>query len=538
MIWADHIVEEIKERFAQEIADGTLLLIRDEKTLSGRVHVGSLRGVVIHGLIGQMLSLEGIKNTFRFELNEFDPMDGLPVYIDAKKYKPHMGRPLYTVPNYNIEIDGKVSMAKNYAMVFGDEFADVVRKLQFPVEFYHLRPLYEAGEFNDVIREALHGAADIRTIYREVSGSVKPDDWYPLQIICPQCGKIGTTQVTSWNNKTELVTYVCKKDLVSWAEGCGHEGEISPLNGNGKLAWKVEWPAKWKVLGVHIEGCGKDHSAAGGSRDIGAHITKEIFHYPEPVNIPYEFITISGGKKMSASKGLGATSKHMSDLLPPKILKLLMMRKQANHPVDFDPYGNTIPLLFDEYDRLADHEFKRHPEPNPDYARTYQLCQLDPSKDPENLWHMRFSVMSFVLQMPHLDLEEEAEKLKESPLTENEKKELQERAQYVQYWLDNYAPDEYKFTILDTPPSDLTLDDDQKVALSKLTDALANLSDWSGKTIHETIHAIKEETGIEPKKLFQPLYQMFLGRTNGPQVGWFLGTMKKEDVLQHLRKLL
>lgn len=75
MAWTDRIVGEIEQRFAEKIAAKKLLVIRDEKTLSGRVHVGSLRGIAIHGLIAQVLNERGIANVFRFELNDFDPMD-------------------------------------------------------------------------------------------------------------------------------------------------------------------------------------------------------------------------------------------------------------------------------------------------------------------------------------------------------------------------------------------------------------------------------------------------------------------------------
>ncbi|MBI1934461.1 lysine--tRNA ligase, partial [Candidatus Peregrinibacteria bacterium] len=538
-------VGEIKERFVDKIAKGEPLVIRDEKTLSGRVHVGSLRGVVIHGLLAQVLQEQGIPSVFRFELNDFDPMDEAP-----EKYLQHMGEPLYRVPNY--------------PMLWGRELQEAVAPLRLPIEWYTLRPHYERGEFNEVIREALDHAAEIRAIYREVSGSVKPDDWFPLQVVCEKCGKIGTTQVTHWDpaavchgersrTMTGLVTYTCKPDLVKWAKGCGHTGTISPFNGNTKLPWKVEWPAKWKVFGVDIEGCGKDHSAAGGSRDIGRRIVTEVFHYPEPFNIPYEFFNL-GGKKMSASKGIGASAKEISDMLPPELLKLLMIRKLPNHPIDFDPNGDTLPLLFDEFDRLADHEFKRHPKPDPDFARTFRLTQIHFPKKPPNLWHMRFSVLSFVLQMPHLSLEEEAEKLKGlalparrspgdevgsqskgSALTEDENTALQTRATYVKKWLDEHAPEEYRFTILEQPPV-LSLDGTQRLALQKLMETLKH-TPWDGAQIHEAIHAVKAETGIEPKKLFQPLYQAFLGRDNGPQMGWFLSTFTKNDVVDRLKKI-
>jgi len=522
MSWADPLADEIAARFAADIKAGKPLLIRDEKTLSGRVHIGSLRGIVIHGLIAQVLQERGIDAHFRFEMNDFDPMDGLPVYLDAATYKPHMGKPLYTVPSPD-------SSAPNYPEFFGQELAGVVSALGLPIEYYRLRPLYQEGKFNEVIRIALDNAAAIRKIYLEVSGGGKPDDWYPLSVVCENCGKIGTTQVTKWDG--EKVTYTCKPDMVTWAQGCGHQGTVSPFDGHAKLPWKVEWPAKWHVLGVHIEGAGKDHNAAGGSREIGRRIAEEIFKSPEPFNVPYEFFNLAG-KKMSSSKGLGASSKEVSDMLPPKMLKLLMIRKQPNQPIDFNPEGNTIPNLFDEYDRLADHYFKRHPEPFAGFARTFQLSQIDARKPPTDLWEMRFSVLSFVVQMPHLNLQTEAENLKGGKLTADEQKEVEERAHYVRQWLSNFADASFKFEILKTAPT-LELAADQKQALAALRTALSDAKlPWEGAKIHEAIHAVKAAEGIEPKRLFQPLYQLFLGRTSGPQIGWFLSTMDRQFVIE------
>ena len=523
-MWADDIVEEVRQRFAKEIEAGEPLIIRDEKTLSGRVHVGSLRGIVVHGLVAQVLDQNRIKNTFKFELNDFDPMDDLSPAL-KKTHKEHMGKPLFTVPSHEKGFE-------NYPMVFGKELEGVVENLGLPIEFYPLRPLYEAGEFNEVIKDSLDNADRIRAIYKEVSGSEKPEDWYPLNVVCEKCGKIGTTQVTGWDG--EKVTYRCQKDMVIWAEGCGHEGSISPFDGTAKLPWKVEWPAKWKVMGVHIEGAGKDHNAAGGSRDIGKRIVTEVFNYLEPFNIPYEFFNIQG-KKMSASKGLGASAKEVSDMLPPTLLKLLMIRKQPNQPIDFDPEGKTIPNLFDEYDRLGDHYFKRHEDPYEKYARLFELAHIDLKKKPEDLWPMRFTVLSFVLQMPHLSLEKEATKLKGSALTQAEKAALNERAEYVQKWLDTCAADDYKFEILSELPKDFEVTDEQKEVLKKLAESFKNEKlKWEGAPIHENIHKVKEEAGIQPKEMFQPLYQMFLGRNSGPQVGWFLSTFDREEVIRRV----
>ena len=59
MFWADKIAEEIEKKFGKQAP----VLIRDEKTVSGRVHVGSMRGVAIHGAVHEALTDRGVTNT-------------------------------------------------------------------------------------------------------------------------------------------------------------------------------------------------------------------------------------------------------------------------------------------------------------------------------------------------------------------------------------------------------------------------------------------------------------------------------------------
>ena len=79
MFWADEIAEEILKQ--KRFQDGKTLVIRDEKTASGRVHVGSMRGVAVHGMIDEALAERKIPHHFIWETNDFDPMDGPPVYL-------------------------------------------------------------------------------------------------------------------------------------------------------------------------------------------------------------------------------------------------------------------------------------------------------------------------------------------------------------------------------------------------------------------------------------------------------------------------
>ncbi|MBD3360887.1 lysine--tRNA ligase [Candidatus Peregrinibacteria bacterium] len=353
MFWADEIVENIIKSFPGK----ENFIIRDEKTPSGRVHIGSMRGVVVHGVIAQALNESGKNARFIYEFNDADPMDGLPVYLNKEKYIKYMGKPLKDVPSPHEELGGE--QALNYAEYFANEFLDVIREIGFDPEIIYSSDLYQKGHYDKWIRKILDNKDAIRKIYQEVSGSEKPKDWYPLQVVCQNCGKVGTTKVTDWDG--EKVKYRCVPDLVEWAEGCGHEGEVSPFGGRGKLPWKVEWPVKWSSMKVDIEGSGKDHCASGGSHDIGEEVCKKILDMPVPFNIPYEFF-LFGGAKMSSSKGMGASVKEVSETIPPEILRFLMVRKKPNQPIEFNPEGPTIPNLFDHHDEAADYYFHRKGE--------------------------------------------------------------------------------------------------------------------------------------------------------------------------------
>ncbi|MFH1178126.1 MAG: hypothetical protein V1711_00150, partial [bacterium] len=63
MLWADRIASEIRDMRTPR--DGKKFLIRDEKTISGRVHIGSMRGVALHGLISEVLAEHDIANEYR-----------------------------------------------------------------------------------------------------------------------------------------------------------------------------------------------------------------------------------------------------------------------------------------------------------------------------------------------------------------------------------------------------------------------------------------------------------------------------------------
>jgi lysyl-tRNA synthetase class 1 len=523
MLWVDKVVEDIKREYAEEIAAGGMIIVRDEKTASGRVHVGSMRGVAIHATVTEALRAAGINVLFLYEINDFDVMDGLPVYLDAAVYTPEMGKILKEVPSPD-------PSAPNYAEYFGQEFEKVILDTGYEPSFYRASSLYTGGQMNDVIFTALNNAALIRDIYKEVSGSVKPDDWYPISIVCENCGRVGTTRAHGWDGKE--VTYTCEPAMVKWAVGCGHTGKTTPYDGRAKFPWKVEWAAKWRVMNVAVEGAGKDHSTKGGSREVAERISREVFNYEPPYDIPYEFFLV-GGAKMSSSKGRGASARDVADLMPPVIFRLLTVGTQPMRAINIDPEGETLPTLFDWYDEIAD---KYWNEIRDDDARLFEV--IHHGKPLVKHFLARFSSVAFLVQMPHVDMQAEFGKLKGAPLTLDEIGALEERVRYAQNWLKDYAPERYKFEVQkELPEGAKALESLQKKALLEIVTFLEANPSVSGELLHIELHEIRKRLEIEPKAYFSAIYLSILGKESGPQAGWFLTTLDRDFLITRFKEV-
>ena len=72
-------------------------IINDSKTPSGRVHVGALRGVLIHDAIFRTLQEKGIGARYLFGVDDYDPLDEIPAGKGAH-FEKYLGQPLCSVP--------------------------------------------------------------------------------------------------------------------------------------------------------------------------------------------------------------------------------------------------------------------------------------------------------------------------------------------------------------------------------------------------------------------------------------------------------
>jgi lysyl-tRNA synthetase class 1 len=401
--------------------------------------------------------------------------------------------------------------------------------------------IYPTGAIDPYIRIALDHAAEVREIYRRVANVQHPDVWHPLSVVCPVCGRVGTTIVTRWDG--ERVFYECRADLVTWAQGCGSSGWVSPFGGAAKLPWNVEWAVQWSLFGVTIEPCGKDLSTAGGSRDRSDAIAREIFEREPPLNVPYEFLNI-GGKKMSTSKGRGAAAHTMAEVVPPEQLRFLFLRPRPNQAIDFDPDGtDAIPRLFDEFDKFAaataGAEVKGELPPGAEATFRYSL--LDPNADvaaEAAAFRPAFSHLALLVQIPGVDVGARVEAEKGSPLSEREQMIVAERVSAARAWLETYAPERVRIVVHEDalPPEAADLDDDQRAYAARLADAVEAAPPASGDAWQTAIYDAATAAGLPAGRAFAALYLAFLGRSNGPRAGWLLASLDPSFVVRRLRE--
>lgn len=489
------------------------IYINDSKTPSGVAHVGSLRGVLTHDALLRVARGGGAQARFTYGCDDMDPVDEIPHGL-GDYFREHLGKPLYAAPPPP-ELAGD-SMAQAY---FG-EFTSTFEPLGVEAEFYCMSDIYRAGRLDDTIDVFLRRAAAVREIYLRETGSVRPDDWLPFQPICERCGRIGTTFATDYDGET--VAYQCLPDLVAWAQGCGAAGRVSPFGGAGKLPWKLEWVAKWKVLPVTVEGAGKDHMGAGGSHKVAAALAREVLECPVPTSFTYEFFTL-GGAKMSSSRGIGLSASELVACLPPQLLRYLVLKVQVRRALDFDLDLATLNGAFAEYERLWNSVYEGDANSN-----QQQLFAISQSVDagetasPPSYCPPFDSVVS-VVQQPHIDLSAHIAALGVGPLSAADRDWIDVKRLAAEAWSRRFSDSASKLMVADDlPEATEDLSNQQRGFLSVSRRLLSELETWRAASIQAALFDAARTVGITPAEAFEALYTAFFGWPQGPRAGSFL----------------
>lgn len=520
MFWADKLVENLNGR----------QVVNDSKTPSGKIHVGALRGPLVHDLAYRAALNKGLEAVYYFGSDDYDPLDSIPSYLDQEAYSKYLGCPLSNIPSPG---DGKSS----YADYYMGEFIQVCNEIGICPNVYRESEMYIQENWYDTIETILNNADTIRRIYYEVSGSVKSSNWYPFHVICENCGKIATTDVLSWDGKE--VQYICNIHEVEYVVGCGSKGSVSPFNRMGKLPWKLSWCARWRYFGVTIEGAGKDHSVAGGSRDVSESVYRKVFGLEPPVNIPYEFLLVDS-RKMSTSKGIGMSACEISDVIPPEILRFLLVKTQPSKAINFHIDGNSIPRLFDEYDKYREALLNPENLEKDEAFRMSTILKMSQIRGEEKIFDKyvpRFSYIATSIQITHIRLVDKISEEVGRLLTNEEIAQLERRAKYAKIWLKHFAPNSEIFQIKEQLPGDLpSFSTNELGFLFRMEKFITESDKLSAELIHSKIYELSSMEKLSPSEAFRLIYLCFLGKKSGPRAGQLISSLERRFAIERLQQ--
>lgn len=518
--WADVIAEDVLQNEGKH-------LVATGITPSGHIHIGNMREVVTADAVYRTLLDKGSDADFIYIADNYDPLRKVYPFL-PESYADHVGKPISEVPC-------PCGDCANYAEHFLQPFLEALRRLGISPKVYRADEMYREGRYTEAIKTALVKRDAIAKILEEVSGKTIEDDWSPFNPRCNGCGKITTTKVKGFDLEAETVDYAC---------ACGHMGTV-PMAGGGKLTWRVDWPARWAVLGVTVEPFGKDHASRGGSFDTGKRIVSEIYGCEAPYPVVYEWIMLGKQGAMSSSTGVVVSISEMLEVVPPEVLRYLIIRTKPEKHIQFDP-GQPLLTLVDEYERLRVQSRKNDPSSGIFEKRVYELSRATGICQSE----LPFKQMVTIFQVARGDFDQILKIVKRSGFSTENEKCIKELADNVSRWLEIYAPPFAKFSVKEKVPVQVaTLSELQKAFLSAFAALIESRGKISGEDYHMLVYSVKTEGSelnkqiaekldtqvlphIDPKDLFKAIYISILGQSSGPKAGWFLSSFEPEFLVK------
>ncbi|HLE48067.1 MAG TPA: lysine--tRNA ligase [Candidatus Thermoplasmatota archaeon] len=511
--WADVLAHDVAPKADHHILATAI-------TPSGPIHVGNMREVLTTEMVYRSLrDVEKASAELVYIADSYDPLRKVYPFMDPAKYQDFVGRPLREIPC----LCGK---HKDYAQHFLEPFLASIRELGVEFKVLDAYDMYHTGRYGEAVEDAMGATERMKEIIETESKRKLPTDWIPFNIQCEKCKKLPNTRPTRVDGT--VVEYSCT---------CGHHGRSDLKKGGaGKLPWRVDWPARWRFLGVTFEAMGKDHAAAGSSWDTGVRIAKEVFGYDPPTRTVYEFVLVKGVGAMHSSTGTAIGADDMLKMTPPEVLRFLIAKNQPNKHIEFDPGLGILQLVdeFDEWERVAFAAQEARVGMN-DVERTYQLSW--PGGPPATLpLQVHYRHLVTVSQIA-TTIDQAVRVLRRTGdlLSEPEgdaKDRLQERLDHVRYWLKRFAPEDLKVELQPTLPH-VDFSGAEKQLFHDVRGKVAAI-EWRAELIHNVLHETAKSQGLKPGEAFAAVYKAFLGKPRGPRAGHFLSSLDKAFVLQRL----
>jgi lysyl-tRNA synthetase class 1 len=541
---ASHWADEAAAKIIFEKGDKELYTCASGITPSGTVHLGNFREIITTYLVAHALRDMGKKVRFIYSWDDYDVFRKVPKNMPKQdELEKYLRLPITIVPD---PWERDSSYARHHEV-------DVESQLPivgiFP-EYIYQAECYRSSRYAQGIRKALEKRdvlKDILDKFRDEEHKIQ-GEWWPVSIFCEKCNK-DETDIESWDGDWGI-SYHCNSC------GCRETLDIRKAKGV-KLLWRVDWPMRWEYEKVDFEPAGKEHHSSGGSFDTARHICKDVYNWDAPVTFRYDFIGLKGSPgKMSSSTGKLVDLPDVLNVYTPELVRFLFAgtRPNTEFVISFDL---DVIKIYEDYDKTERIAWKM--EPAKDEAayqkerRIYELSQINADgktpriedEDGSKPYQIPFRHFCNLIQIADGSIEKVLSDLaaNNSDLKPHQLSTLKARAKCAKYWVENCAPDEFRFRLLPVEGT-AALSSEEQAKLRPLSDAEKNavriLRDDVIKKIDEfnddkpcaaAIYAAAEKAGIDGKTLFGAAYQALIGKEQGPRLANFLRVINKERLM-------
>ena len=470
---------------------------------SGLPHIGTFgevaRTTMVVNALNQLTDLPKEIITFS------DDMDGLrkiPENVPNKEIlSDNLHKPLTSVPD-------PFEKFKSFGEHNNEMLKKFLNKFKFNYDFKSSTELYKSGYFNSTLEIIFENYQSIMEIVMPTLGKERQKTYSPFLPICPDTGVVLEIPVLEINKDKFKIIF----------DNNGKKLEVSILNGDCKLQWKVDWAMRWYALDVDFEMYGKDliESAILSSKII------RLLGKNNPSGFAYELFLDEKGEKISKSKGNGITIDQWLEYASPESLSLFMYQnpKRAKKL-----YREIVPKAVDEYLDFIE----KGKTQNELQLLMNPVWHVHNGEMPKEKIIMTFSMLLNLVETSNADTKELLWKF-----VKKYKKNIIENKYPIFDNLISYAIKYFK-DVIKQKKQYKKPNIDEKIALQALIKTLENCNDkMTPEEIQTKIYSVGKENGYSEnlRDWFKLIYEVVFGDENGPRMGFFISFFGVKETKQ------
>ena len=518
--WADQtaqkILREVGEKDEYTCASGI--------TPSGTVHIGNFREIISVDLVVRALRKLGKKVRFIYSWDDYDVFRKVPLNMPKPEVlEKYLRFPITATPD-------TFGRDESYARHHEIDVESVLPRVGIFPEFLYQCKKYQNGDYAEGMKKALDSRKELKDILNTVRDDAHKitEEYYPASVFCSACNK-DTTKIEDWNGDWNL-TYSCE---------CGNKECLDLRKAkNVKLGWRVDWPMRWAYEQVVFEPAGKDHHSQGGSFDTARLVSERIYNWKAPISFRYDFIGLKGlPGKMSSSKGKVVSLTDVLEVYQSEVLRYLFASTRPNTEfvISFDL---DVIKIYEDYDKCERIAWKLQEAKNEEaFQKEYRIYELSQVGDMPCMpsYQIPFRHLCNLLQVHNGDIDAVLAGLQD--LKDEQKERFIERAKCAWNWIrDTGAPEDFKFSINEPSSVPEVQADFLPLMLLIKNEIIPNINSMEEKELSTKLYDVANEAGKEPKALFTVLYQVLIGKDQGPRLAGFMKIVGKEKLEELFKK--